>query len=295
MVAALERRYDDERGLAYHRASGLAGGETPILVLLHGVGLRLESWEPQIKALSARYQVLAFDLPGHGKSARLESSEPLLNDYADRLASSIADISGGQPVYLAGHSLGALITVEIARRYPKLCFGFCALSAIFERSEEARQAVMARADALRESAEQGQAADPEPTLTRWFGAADTPDLAHWAAACRSWLTGGNALGYAQAYQAFAREYGPSRQQLASLAVPGLFATGALDPNSTPTMSQAAASCCPAGSALIVEGAAHMAQLTHPEAVTQALIQHIEAAQRFLGAGTRALATANDPT
>lgn len=296
MTQALARQID-RQGLAYHRAD-IAGQGAALVVLLHGVGLRLESWAPQIEALSARYRVAAFDLPGHGKSARLNQDAPRLGDYADALAASIAALADGQPVYLAGHSLGALITVEIASRYPELCFGCCALSAIFERAEAARQAVMARADALRTAAEQGRVADPEPTLQRWFGDAQTPELARWAAACRVWLTGsdghgdalGDALGYAQAYQAFAREYGPSRSQLAKLLQPTLFATGALDPNSTPAMSQAAAEVCPHGQASIIAQAAHMVQLTHGEPVTQALIHHIEHARLGLGGGDQNVPT-----
>ncbi len=291
-------RQRDGQGLSYHLAgsgqegsgrvgsgrvgSGCVGGG--LVVLLHGVGLRLESWTPQIEALAARYQVVAFDLPGHGQSARLTTDAPLLRDYAAVLATSIDALSDGRPVYLAGHSLGALITVEIARRYPQLCFGFCALSAIHERSEEARQAVMARAKALRLAAERGEIADPQPTLQRWFGEAQTPELAQWSAACRAWLTSGDALGYAQAYQTFAREYGPTRAQLADTIQPALFATGALDPNSTPGMSQAAAEACPRGQAAIIAGAAHMVQLTHAEPVTEALIRHIENARLVLGGG-----------
>ena len=57
--AALPRR--KEAGIAYYR-----GGEGAPVMLLHGVGLRLESWHRQIAALQPRCAVYAPDMPGHG-------------------------------------------------------------------------------------------------------------------------------------------------------------------------------------------------------------------------------------
>ena len=43
------------------------GGET--VVLIHGVGMRIEAWAPQIERLADSFRVVAVDLPGHGLSA----------------------------------------------------------------------------------------------------------------------------------------------------------------------------------------------------------------------------------
>lgn len=275
MYVGLERQRTSS-GLAYHRRGPDQAAAS--LVLLHGVGLRLESWLPQIEALSQRYDVIALDLPGHGASARLTDTRPRLGAYAEALVQGLAELCP-QPFYLIGHSLGALITLEIAVRWPERLLGFTALSAIYQRDEAARQAMMARAEALQNAAEQGQFADPEPTLQRWFGHANTPDLKRWASECRKWLTQadgqGSALGYAQAYHTFARQYGPAPDQVAQLTTPCLFATGAFDPNSTPAMSQALAETAPQGQALVLQGAAHMAQLTHSADLLKGLSAHLD--------------------
>ena len=39
------------------------------VVLIHAVGHDLTYWDRQIEALSPHYNVVAFDLPGHGRSA----------------------------------------------------------------------------------------------------------------------------------------------------------------------------------------------------------------------------------
>jgi len=38
------------------------------VVLIHAVGHDLTYWDRQIEALRAEYNVIAFDLPGHGRS-----------------------------------------------------------------------------------------------------------------------------------------------------------------------------------------------------------------------------------
>jgi pimeloyl-ACP methyl ester carboxylesterase len=40
------------------------------LVLLHGLGLSRQSWNPVIAALAVRFEVIAVDLPGFGDSNR---------------------------------------------------------------------------------------------------------------------------------------------------------------------------------------------------------------------------------
>ena len=47
-----------------------------------------------------------------------------------------------------------------------------------------------------------------------------------------------------------------------MAMPALFVTGAEEPNSTPQMSRDMAKITPQGHSYIVEGAAHMAPMTH---------------------------------
>lgn len=53
------------RGTAYFEAGD---GET--LILIHGVGMRLEAWAPQIEAFAKTHRVFALDMPGHGASEK---------------------------------------------------------------------------------------------------------------------------------------------------------------------------------------------------------------------------------
>lgn len=232
------------------------------LVLLHGVGLNADAWGGQADALAAHYRVIAVDLPGHGESKPL-AGNPGLNDYTDRIVDAIQAIEA--PVLLAGHSMGAMIALDLAIRYPDLCQSVAAVNAIFRRNPEAAAAVRARAAEI--SAKYPM--DPSTTLQRWF---PTSIGSTAAQACRDWLLDVDAAAYKQAYTVFASEDGPSKKSLTELQCPALFMTGTHDPNSTPAMSEAMARLAPRGEAMVINGAAHMMPMTHVDEVNRRLVE-----------------------
>lgn len=263
-------------GLAWCR-----GGSGEPLVLLHGVGLRAEAWGAQLEILNTYFSLYAPDLPGHGESNAFAYAQQLTG-FSDYIAVAIDRI--GVPVLLAGHSLGAMIALDIAIRYPQLCRGVAALNPIYKRTAQAAAAVSKRAQQLSETSVN----DPSVTLERWFkpdpqevpqeAVQDAPqnpfresELNDAAEACRRWLQSVDPKAYKQAYQVFAAEDGPASSMLAELKCPSLFMTGSCDPNSTPKMTQALAQIAPQGEALVVEGAAHMMPMTHSLQVNSALL------------------------
>lgn len=82
-------------------------GSGPVVVLLHGLGDRKDSWLPVIPALSQKYRVIAPDQIGFGKSAK-----PLLDynmqTYVDFLNEFLHDMKV-QRATLVGESLGGWI------------------------------------------------------------------------------------------------------------------------------------------------------------------------------------------
>jgi len=228
----------------------------PLAILLHGVGLRAEAWAAQIPPLTdLGFDVLAPDMPGHGQSA----FTPLDNvqGYAALLGIALAQQAPDRDCLLIGHSMGAMIALELAQHHAKRCIGIIAMNAVFQRDAPARAAVQARAARL----DGVNLPDPSPTLTRWFGA-ETSDPALERKACHDWLTTVSPRGYQQAYRSFANSDGPSPQSLKTLRCPALFLTGAEEPNSTPAMSIAMADLATKGRAEVIAGAAHMMPMTH---------------------------------
>lgn len=242
-------------------AAHIAVGEGEPLVLLHGVGLRLEAWTPQIEALSASRRVIAFDLPGHGGSAALPVGADL-RDFVAWFGDALDDL-GLDRVNLAGHSMGALIAggaaVDLASRIARVAL----INGVHRRQAEARAAVIARSAEITKGR-----FDIEGPLARWFPA-DAGDTE----ACRltrSLLAEVSPEGYAIAYHAFAHGDAVYADALSRIACPALCLTGEDDPNSTPDMARSLAAAIPKARAVVIEGHRHMVNLTAPDQVNARL-------------------------
>jgi len=242
----------------------LRGGSGPSLVLIHGVGLNVEAWGPMVPHLMPHFALTLIDLPGHGNSAAFSDKSDLV-DYTKRLQSALEQIDG--PQFVVGHSMGALLTMELAGLCKQKICGIAPLNAIYRRSPEAKLAVQNRAQDIVQSG----APDPKQTLERWFGTSPSGAMKDAAQDCHRWLTTVDPKGYGDAYNVFAQQDGPSDETLKSIDCPSLFMTGAEEPNSTPAMSKDLAASVDRGKMMIIDGAKHMMPMTHADIVSQHII------------------------
>lgn len=252
---------DPHGTVAYREA-----GEGEPLVLIHGVGMQSAAWGPQVEALSSAHRVIALDMPGHGGSSPLPAGSGL-EAFVDWAARAIRGLGLGR-VNLAGHSMGSLIAAGVAVEHPDLILRVALVNGVHRRGEEAREAVMSRAAAIRAAADEGRPADPEAPLSRWFTAGWADQSAR--ALTSQLLADVSPDGYATAYAAFASGDRVYADRLAEIACPVLVLTGEMDANSTPAMAEAMAAAAPRGRAFVVPNHRHMVNLTAPETVTEAL-------------------------
>jgi 2-hydroxy-6-oxonona-2,4-dienedioate hydrolase len=90
---------------------------SPVL-LIHGLGGSVESWTNNIESFSARYRVIALDLPGFGLSDK-PRIDYTIDFYVNFLKKFIKKLKITRPS-LIGSSLGGHIVVELSIRNPKL-------------------------------------------------------------------------------------------------------------------------------------------------------------------------------
>ena len=88
-------------------------GDGRDLVLLHGWGMHGGVWGDIGGTLGGTYRIRTIDLPGHGESATPPDG-CTLESMADAIGATVENAST-----LIGWSLGGMIALEIARRYPK--------------------------------------------------------------------------------------------------------------------------------------------------------------------------------
>lgn len=89
----------------------------PAVILLHGLGSSLHTWEPWAWTLSVRYRVIRFDLPGFG----LTGPDPT-GDYSDTRAVAVLlalmDELSVRRASLIGNSMGGKLAWQFAALHP---------------------------------------------------------------------------------------------------------------------------------------------------------------------------------
>ena len=102
-----------------HEAYAYTGGKPfdpakPTVVMIHGVLNDHSVWILQSRYLAHHgWNVLAIDLPGHGKSG---GEAPASVEQAADAIAALLDAAGVQRAALVGHSWGSLIALEAAAR-----------------------------------------------------------------------------------------------------------------------------------------------------------------------------------
>jgi pimeloyl-ACP methyl ester carboxylesterase len=92
------------------------GAGAPLL-LLHGFGEFLETWDLNLRSLSEHYQVYAMDLPGHGLSDKPEVAYSIF--FFTRFVINFMQALGIEHASLIGHSMGGQISLNIAINFPE--------------------------------------------------------------------------------------------------------------------------------------------------------------------------------
>ena len=238
----------DKNGTAYK-----AFGDAPAtLIFIHGVGMCKEIWQPQVEHFSKNYRVITYDFLGHGQSL-LKKDKLTLEDYISQLYNLVNEI-GVSNFSIIGHSMGALIAVAFALRYPEKVDTLIPINIVFKRTKKAQDDVIMRAKDVFKSK---QITNISQTLERWFKNKTSPYDLLKINNVQGWLKNTSPKAYSEAYYLFATSDRVFVNNLSNLQPPVLYLTGSEDPNSTSLMSEQMAQETPNGSSESIEGEAHM--------------------------------------
>ena len=91
----------------------------PTLLLTHGWSLDTSAWDYAKADLARRYRIVAWDLPGLGKSKGPSNADFSLEKMAHDLEAVLRATDNGSPVILVGHSIGGMILQTFCRLHPE--------------------------------------------------------------------------------------------------------------------------------------------------------------------------------
>ena len=156
----------------------------PALIFVHGAGMDRSVWSFQARHLARHgYRVLAVDLPGHGRSEC--AACPTIGGYADWLI-AFMNAMDLKTAALVGHSMGSLIVLDAAGRYPDRISTLCLLGTSQDMQVHPDLVAAAEADDLL----------ADQLITDWGYGADAHIGGHPSPG--SWIMGGGLalLGHA---------------------------------------------------------------------------------------------------
>ena len=234
-------------------------GEGELLVLVHGVGSRLEGWDGVVRALGGRVRTLRYDLRGHGQSEKLHARYELADFVAD--LRGLLDHLGERRCHLAGHSLGGLVAQGFALAHSDRLDRLVLVSTVAGRTEAERERVMARYRMV----EHGIAGEHfQNSVSRWYTEAFQrlhPEAIEAAAAENKQ---NDPVCYAAAYRVLATADMAAR--LGEIRRPTLVMTGEEDIGSNPRMARLMAERIAGARLEILPGLRHAILTEVPERV-----------------------------
>lgn len=194
-------------------------GDGEAVVCLHGLGGTSNNWTPVMAALE-RFKVIRIDLPGSGRSHRVEG--PLsIERYVDSVL-SVCGRLGIERFHLVAHSLGAIAALHLAVLEPLRVTSLALFGPLLCPPDGARANIRARADKARSEGVEGMASIADAIV---IGATSADTRLHRpiaVAMVRESLMRQDPEGYARSCEALADAQAAA---VDSINMPTLLVTG----------------------------------------------------------------------
>ena len=246
-------------------------GDGPAVVLIHGFGLDMRMWDPQVGPLADRFRVVRYDCRGFGASGPFDPAVPYT--HAGDLVALLDHLDIGEAV-LAGLSFGGRVALQAALADPARVRGLALLDAVLDGVPWDPEAARALDEVVWRVQEAGVLAGREAWLAHplFAAARERPDLAAALAAMVAGYPGQHWLG-----QDPHRETRRPIDVLEGICVPALVAVGERDVPGFREMSAVLARRIPGAAYRVVADAGHMVNMEQPAAINDLLISFVHEA------------------
>lgn len=242
----------------------LHGNEgAPWLVLSHSLACSVRMWDPQIAALKDRYRILACDTRGHGAS-EAPAGAYTLEMLADDLNGLLKNLAISKAHY-CGLSMGGMIGQTFALKYPGI-FQTLTLADTTSRYPAGAAALWAERIKLAEA--NGMEPLAQPTLERWFTEPFRKKNAATVDRIRKLIVATPVAGYVGCSHAIPKINLTAR--LKEIKCPILVIVGDQDPGTPPAMAREIHENAPGSKLVVLQQAAHLANIEQPEGFSRAL-------------------------
>jgi pimeloyl-ACP methyl ester carboxylesterase len=241
--------------------------EKPAVIFLHGAGFDRTAWRLQTRWFAHHGRsVLAIDFPAHGWSdGPALASIAAMADWTAKLI----DATGVKQAALVGHSMGALVAVDAAARFPDKvrALGLCGVAS--EMPVHPEMLDSAKANTLK----------VQELMTFWGignalhkGGMTSPGL--WLRRESLAVLAGNKPDVIHADLAACNAYKDALARAAGVKCPTVLVLGDGDLMTPPAKGKALAAAIPGARAVIVPGCGHFMMVERPDETLEALKAYV---------------------
>lgn len=248
-------------------------GSGPVVVLIHGSPGSSKSWQRVGERLSARFRIVAPNLPGYGGSDPRPKDVATDTAWVAGLIESLLETIGA-PAILAGHSYGGNVALAVAIRRRAAVKGLAlfepvALPVLRVAGEDQLYMVAkAAVDDYVASHEGGDGRAVRKMVDFWFGPGTFDGMPERV---QDYLVRETALNVLDVKATHREQY--SLSDLQGLRMPVLLVYGSKSPKLTFQIVDAIARHTPGSSVVSLEGANHAMTTTHDDTIAQLLADH----------------------
>ena len=240
--------------------------DAPVLVLANSLGMTLAMWDAQVPALSEGFRLLRYDHRGHGGSP--VPGGPYSIEDLGRDALAMLDGLGIERFSFGGLSIGGMVGMWLASEVPERVSRLALLctSALLGPKEMWDERISV-------SSKDGVGALETAMLERWFTPefrAARPETVERAGRD---LRETSAEGYAGCCAAI-RDM-DLRSRLGKIQAPTLVISGSEDPATPPEHGELIHDGIAGSEFLVVERAAHLANIEQPDTINRAILEHLD--------------------
>jgi len=249
-----------------YELSGKKGA--PVVVLSHSLACGLLIWNPQMDALNPHFQVLRYDLRGHGDS-EVPPGPYTLELLAEDVI-GLLDALNIDRMHFLGMSIGGMIGQSLALNHANRLRSLVLCDTASIIPQEAQPIWQERIEKTRAK---GMESQVNETMERWFTPAFLKQNPPMVGLIRKQILATPVAGYLGCAEAIRRLNYLNR--LAQIKLPTLIMVGEDDPGTPVSASQAMHERIPNSKLVILPSARHLSNVEQAEAFNAALLAFLK--------------------
>ena len=243
--------------------------DAPVVMLSHSLACSMVMWNPQLDVLQSHFQILRYDMRGHGETEATEGVYTLDQLAADAIG--LLDALQIDTVHFVGLSIGGMIGQCLALNHADRLQSLTLCDTAPIIPDEAKPLFLERMHAVRTK---GMQAMVQGTLERWFTTSYLKRNPPEVDLIRHYISTTSVAGYLGCCEAIlGLNY---LDRLSAIQLPTLIIVGEDDPGTPVEASKSIHERIPHSKLVILPSAAHLSNIEQAEVFNTTLMEFLHA-------------------